>query len=147
MIKSSLQLNLPAQILLDEIDCSCLAMHEDGTLYTSDWKNNEVRRWKKGETEGAIVAVGNRRGNQLSSPIFLFIDDDHTLYISDRDNDRVVKWVRDIKEGVLVAGGNGRSDRLTQLSHLQGILVDECGQIYVADCWNDRIEKFERDFD
>lgn len=102
--------NSPAQIIIPNIDCNRLAMHQDGSLYVSDYKKNEVRRWTKGKTHGTIVAGGNGKGNQLNQlndPSFLFIDDDHTLYISDCGNHRVMKWVKDAKEGIVVAGGNG----------------------------------------
>jgi hypothetical protein len=49
------------------------------------------------------------------------------LYVSDRGNHGVMKWV---KEGTVVAGGNDQGDRVTQLSHPTGVIVD---QIYVVD--------------
>ena len=134
--------NSPPQIIISDMDCSRLAMHGDGTLYVSDWKKNEVRRWKRGETQGTVVAGGNGHGNQLnqlSSPSFLFIDNDHTLYISDFGNHRVMKWLENTKEGIVVAGGNGKGDRLTQLSSPLGVTVDHFDRIYVADCDNNRI--------
>ena len=137
--------NSPPQIIIDDMDCGRLAMHEDGTLYVSDCEKDAVKRWKKGETQGTIVAGGNGRGNQpnqLDCPTFLFIDVDHTLYISDRDNHRVMKWVKDAKEGIVVAGGNGAGDRLTQLSHPEAVKLDQYGRIYVADCDNDRLVRW-----
>ena len=136
------------QIIIDDIDCSRLAMHVDGTLYVSDWKSNEVRRWKKGERQGTLVAGGNRKGNQLNQlniPTFLFVNDDHTLYISDCYNHRVMKWVKDAKEGIVVAGGNGQGDGLTQLSSPQGVIVDHSGQIYVADKDNNRVMRWRKE--
>ena len=142
VLRCSVHSNSPAQIIIDDIDCYCLAMHEDGTLYVSDQKKNEVQRWKKGERRGTIVAGGNGQGNQLNqlnNPSFLFICDDHTLYISDWGNHRVIKWERDAKTGRIVAGGNGQGYQLTQLSGPQGVIVDQCGQIYVADGENNRV--------
>ena len=133
------------QIIISDIDCSRLALHKDGTLYVSDHQKNEVRRWKKGETNTIKVAGGNGRGtrlNQLHNPTHLFVDDDHTLYISDRNNHRVVKWLPNAKEGMIVAGGNGEGDRLTQFSCPAGVLVDQVGQIYVADMNNDRVMRW-----
>ena len=145
VMRWSLNSNSLPQIIIDDIDCNRVAMHEDGTLYVSDWKKHEVRRWKKGERHGTIVAGGNRRGNQLNqlnNPAFLFIDDDHTLYISDLNNDRVMKWMRDTKEGIIVAGGNGKGNRSTQLSRPGGVIVDYSGQIYVADRDNNRVMRW-----
>lgn len=140
--------NSPPHVIIDDIDCLRLAMHEDGTLYVSDYKKNELRRLKKGEKHPTVVAGGNGEGdqlNQLNYPNFLFVDDDHTLYISDRDNHRVMKWVKDAKEGVVVAGGNDRGDRLTQLFCPLGVIVDHSGQIYVADRDNHRVMRWCED--
>ena len=145
VIRWSRHSNLPPQIILDDIDCSRLAIHDDGSLYVSDVINNEVRRWKKGEKHGTIVAGGNGQGNQLhqlNHPTYLFVDDDHNLYISDRDNDRVMKWLKDAKEGIVVAGRHGRGDRLTQLPGPGGVIVDEHGQIYVAVQDNNRVMRW-----
>ncbi|CAF3961787.1 unnamed protein product [Adineta steineri] len=139
--------NQNQQILIDNIDCYGLAMHKNEFLFVSDWKKNEVRRWKMGEynNEGIVVAGGNGKGhelNQLSSPTFLFVDEDQSVYISDRYNHRVMKWRKDAKEGTIVAGGNGRGEKLNQLSHPRGVIVDDLGQIYVADCWNHRVMRW-----
>lgn len=133
------------EIIISNIDCARLAMHKDGSLYVSDWKKNEVRRWKRGETRGELVAGGNGKGtalNQLSSPSFIFVDDYHTLYINDRDNYRVMKWRKDGKEGRIVAGGNGRGNHLAQLGYPRGIFVDSFGQIYIADGENHRVMRW-----
>ncbi|CAF3936703.1 unnamed protein product, partial [Adineta steineri] len=66
-------LNQNQQILIHNINCSRLAMDKHGFLYVSDFKKNEVRRWKMGEynNEGIVVAGGNGYGyhlNQLSYP-------------------------------------------------------------------------------
>ena len=129
--------NLPPQIIIDGIDCSRLAMHEDGSLYVSDYKKNIVRRWKKGETRGK-----NLERNQLNFPSFLFVDDRRCLYISDHCNHRVIKSMQDNKEGIVVAGGNGSGNRLTQLSYPMGVIVDRSGQVYVADCDNHRVMRW-----
>ena len=139
------QSNSRPQVIIDDIDCSGLALHEDGTLYVSDCEKNEVKRCKRGEIQGTIVAGGNGEGNrlnQLNLPTFLVIDDDHTLYVSDWDNHRVVKWIKDATEGTVVAGANGRGDRLTQFFHSRGILIDQCSQIYVADQLNNRVMRW-----
>ena len=132
----------PTEILISDIDCVRLAMHEDGTLYVSDWRKNEVRRWKKGEIEGTVVAGETEPGNQLNQlncPTSIFVTDDHNLYISDRDNHRVMKWMKDAKEGIVIAGGNGQGNRMTQLSYPQGVIVDQFDNIYVVDRGNDRV--------
>ena len=136
------QNNTNGRILISNIDCHGLTMDKKGSLYVSDCKKNEVRRWKRGEEEGTIVAGGNGEGDglgQLNWPTYIFVDEDYSLFVSDSENDRVMKWVKNAKEGIVVAGGNGSGNHLTQLSDPRGITVDQLGQIYVADCDNDRV--------
>ncbi|CAF0908579.1 unnamed protein product [Adineta steineri] len=47
------------EVIISNISCRGLGIDNNGDLYVSDWKKNEVRRWKQGETEGSIVAGGN----------------------------------------------------------------------------------------
>ncbi|CAF1117933.1 unnamed protein product [Adineta steineri] len=139
-------MNQNQQILIDNIDCGRLALDKHGYLYVSNWKNNEVRRWKMGEyNEGIVVAGGNDRGkqlNQLNLPTFIFVDEDQSVYVTDFNNHRVMKWRKDAKEGTIVAGGNDRGGNLNQLSCPEGIFVDHLDQIYVADSTNNRIMRW-----
>ncbi len=132
--------------IISDINCSHLVMDKNGSLYVSDWKKNEVRRWKRGEKgKGTIVAGGNGKGdqlNQLNWPTFIFVDDDYSLYVSDYENHRVMKWVKDSKEGIVVAGGNAEGNSLRQLSSPTGVIVDQLGQIYVADFENNRVMRW-----
>ncbi|CAF1003832.1 unnamed protein product [Adineta steineri] len=140
-------LNQNQQILIDNIDCYGLAIDKNRLLYVSDYKKNEVRRWKMGEynNKGVVVAGGKGKGdqlNQLNDPRFVFIADDQSVYVSDKDNHRVMKWRKDAEEGTVVAGGNGQGRNLKQLSSPYGVIVDHFGQIYVADSGNDRIMRW-----
>ncbi|CAF4153621.1 unnamed protein product, partial [Adineta steineri] len=131
------RLNQNRQILIENVDCSGLAMDKHGFLYISDWEKNEVRRWKMGEynNEGTVVAGGNGQGtelNQFNTPTCIFIDKEQSVYVLDTNNHRVMKWRKDAKEGTVVAGGNGKGRNLNQLFQPQGITVDDLGQIYVA---------------
>ncbi len=133
------------EIIIKDIDCIHLTMDKNGSLYVSDVKKNEVRRWKRGDQNGTIVAGGNGKGNhlnQLNFFTYIFVDEDDSLYVSDTRNDRVMKWVKDAKEGIVVAGGNGQGDSLTQLSSPQGVIVDQLGQICVADGGNGRVMRW-----
>ena len=130
------------QILIPDIDCGGITMDINGYIYVSDYQKDEVRRWKRGETNGIIVAGGNGEGNhlaQLNYPTYLFVDQDDSLYVSDYDNHRVMKWMKNTKEGIIVAGGQGQGDKLTQLNGPQGVIVDHLGNVYVADSNNDQI--------
>ena len=128
--------------IINNIACWGLAMDDEGALYVPDMLKHEVRRYQKGETNGAVVAGGNGQGNglhQLNLPSYVFVDGEHAVYVSDNKNHRVMKWVKGAKEGIVVAGGRNQGKDLTQLSHPQGVLVNATGTVYVADCWNDRV--------
>ncbi|CAF0890073.1 unnamed protein product [Adineta steineri] len=134
------------QILIDDIDCWGLAMDKNGFLYVSDWKKNEVRRWKMGEyNEGIVVAGGNGEGdqlNQLDFPTYIFVGEDQSVYVTDLNNHRVMKWIKDAKEGRILAGGHGQGRDLKQLYCPAGVIVDRLDQVYVADCGNHRIMRW-----
>ena len=134
--------------VISNTDCHGLAMDKDGSLYVSDWKKHEIRRWRRGEAESTVVAGGNEKGNQLNQldqPTFIFVDDHYALYISDCGNHRVMKWMADAREGIIVAGGNNQGNHLNQLSHPQGIRVDRFGRVYIADQDNDRVIGWDKD--
>ncbi|CAF1297681.1 unnamed protein product [Adineta steineri] len=140
-------LNQNQQILIQNIDCCHLAMDKYGFLYASNWKKDEVKRWKLGEynNEGIVVAGGNGQGdqlNQLDTPGFIFVDEDQSVYVSDSYNSRVMKWRKDAKEGTVVAGGNDFGANLNQLSSPEGVIIDDLGRIYVADYWNHRVMRW-----
>ena len=145
VIRLSRQNHTNEEIIISDIDCIGLTMDNNGDVYVSDLKKNEVRRWKIGEREGKIVAGGNKQGhnlNQLNRPTYIFVDQDYSVYVSDTDNHRVMKWMKDAKEGIVVAGGHGSGNSLTQLYYPEGVIVDHSGNIYIADCHNHRIMRW-----
>ena len=135
------------QTIITNIDCVGLTMGENGSLYVTDAEKDEVRLYRRGESQGTVVAGGNGSGNrldQLSEPTCVFVDRDHSVYVSDSGNNRVMKWVEGAKQGIVVAGGQGEENGLTQLSSPRGVVVDQLGTVYVADCVNDRIMRWPK---
>jgi sugar lactone lactonase YvrE len=135
------------ETIMSDIACRGLTMDDNGFLYVSDPENNEVRRFRIGDTRGTIVAGGNGGGNrldQLNLPTYLFIDHEYSVYVSDRNNHRVVKWMKDAKEGIVVAGGRGKGNTLEQLSSPYGLTVNHLGNVYVADSENHRIMRWSK---
>ncbi|CAF3525259.1 unnamed protein product [Rotaria sp. Silwood1] len=133
--------------IISNITCVGLTMDENGSLYITDYGKNEVRRYRRGESEGTVVAGGNGYGNrldQLSSPTYVFVDRDHSVYVSDRLNHRVMKWMESAKQGIVVAGGQGGGNDLTQLLIPEGVVVDQLGTVYVADHLNYRIMRWPK---
>ncbi|UJR18898.1 hypothetical protein I4U23_022026 [Adineta vaga] len=133
------------ETIISNLDCRGLTMDETGSLYLVDEKKHAVRRYRRGEWQGVIVAGGNGNGSrldQLSEPTYIFVDRDHSVYVSDSGNSRVMKWMEGAKEGIIVAGGQGKGKALTQLSSPQGVVVDKLSTVYVADSVNSRIMRW-----
>ena len=137
------------QIVTDNINCYGLTIDDQGSLYVSDWKQHEVRRYDKGsDKKGTVIAGGHGEGkgdHQLNFPTYLFVDGQSTLYVSDTNNHRVIKWMKGASEGIIVAGGNGEGPGLNRLSSPQGVWVDGYGHVYVVDCGNHRVMRWEKE--
>ena len=70
------------ETIISNIACVGLTMDENGSLYVVDNGKAEVRRYRRGESQGTVVAGGNERGNrlyQLSYPRYVFVDRDHSV--------------------------------------------------------------------
>ncbi|CAF4854666.1 unnamed protein product, partial [Rotaria socialis] len=135
------------ETIISNVTCVGLTMDENGSLYVVNVGNNEVRRYRRGESQGTVVAGGNGRGkrlDQLFSPYYVFVDPDHSVYVSDWGNYRAMKWMEGAKEGIVVADGEGKVNGLTQLSHPRGVVVDQLGTVYVADRVNHRIMRWPK---
>ncbi|CAF4638762.1 unnamed protein product, partial [Rotaria sp. Silwood2] len=136
------------ETIISNIYCWGLTMDENGSLYVTDDRKAEVRRYRRGESQGTVVAGSNGSGNRLdqfSRPYYVFIDRDHSVYVSDWDNHRVMKWVEGAKQGIVVAGGQGHGNGLTQLYSPRGVVVDQLGTVYVANARNDRIMRWPKE--
>ncbi len=130
------------ETIVSNISCWGLTMDENGSLYVTDVGKDEVRRYRRGESEGTVIAGGNGNGsrlNQLSDPHKVFVDRDHSVYVSDWGNHRVMRWVEGAKQGFIVAGGQGEGNGRTHVSYPNGVVVDQLGTVYVAEEQNDRI--------
>jgi len=132
------------ETIISNISCTGLTMDESGSLYVTDRDNDEVRRYRMGESQGIVVAGGNERGNrleQLNWPSHIFVDRKHSVFVSDSENHRVMKWIEG-KQGIVVAGGQGQGTYLTQLRFPNGVLVDQLSTVYIADGHNHRIVRW-----
>ena len=135
------------ETIIDNIACWGLAIDDDGSLYITDVEKHDVRRYRRSETSGIVMAGGNGKGaglHQLNFPMYVCVDEEHAVYISDYENHRVMKWVKGAKEGIVVAGGQGEGKGLTQLYFPNGVLVDAAGTVYVADWGNARVIRWYR---
>ena len=53
------------ETIISNISCRGLTMDENGSLYIIDYEKHEVRRYRRGESQGTVVAGGNGDGNRL----------------------------------------------------------------------------------
>ncbi len=123
------------QIIIEDIDCWGLSMDKNGSVYVSNWKKNEVRRWKRGDSNGTIVSGGNGKGgdlNQLNCSTFIFIDENDSLYVSDRDNHRVMSWYCGAEDGTIVVSGNRQGQQSNQLNYPIDLSFDRQENLYVV---------------
>ncbi|CAF1242507.1 unnamed protein product [Rotaria magnacalcarata] len=135
------------ETIISNVSCHGLTMDESGSLYVVGYDTAEVRLYRKGESQGSIVAGGNGRGNrldQLDWPQYIFVDRDRSIYVSEWYNHRVTKWVEGAKQGIVVAGGNGQGNSLKQFAGPEGVLVDQSGGVYVADGFNGRVVRWAK---
>ncbi|CAF3546230.1 unnamed protein product, partial [Rotaria sp. Silwood2] len=53
------------ETIISNIACWGLTIDENGSLYVTDFGKHEVRRYRRGESQGTVVAGGNGSGNRL----------------------------------------------------------------------------------
>ncbi|CAF1352644.1 unnamed protein product, partial [Didymodactylos carnosus] len=53
------------ETIISNIHCGGLTMDENGSLYVVDDRKHEVRRYRRGESQGIVVAGGNGSENRL----------------------------------------------------------------------------------
>ena len=136
---------LEGELLVSDVWCNGLAMDHERSLYVSDQERHEVRRYRRGDTEGIVVAGGYQPGsayNQLNIPRGIFVDHDHSVYIADAHNHRVMKWTKDAREGMVVAGGRANGSSLMHLSFPVDVFVSSSETIYVAEAGNERVTRW-----
>ncbi|CAF1268415.1 unnamed protein product [Rotaria magnacalcarata] len=136
------QNGISEETIISSVGCWSSAFDNDGFLYVVDYNNQNVKRYRMGESKGILAAGGNGEGHgldRLSYAGHIFVDRDQTVRVPDSNNHRVMKWKKDEKEGIVVAGGQDKGNSLTQLSSSCGISVCQSGNVYVIDEGNHRI--------
>ncbi|CAF4855059.1 unnamed protein product [Rotaria socialis] len=53
------------ETIISNIACVGLTMDESGSLYVSEERKHEARRYRRGESQGTVVAGGNGEGSCL----------------------------------------------------------------------------------
>ncbi|CAF3231329.1 unnamed protein product [Rotaria socialis] len=135
------------ETLISNVYCTGLTMDQQGSLYVVEKYGHKVDRYRRGDTQGEVVAGYNREGNdldQLSRPWSIFVDQEHSVYVSDSGNHRVMKFKQGAKKGNVIAGAQEDEDSLPELYSPRGIVVDQLETIYVADELNSRIMRWPK---
>ena len=80
-------------------------MSESGDLFVADMERHVVKKWKKDENKGIIVAGGHGNENsstQLSYPQGLFVSKTGNVYVADQGNHRIMRWPPESQNGHII---------------------------------------------
>jgi sugar lactone lactonase YvrE len=96
--------------------------------------------WKRGATNGTVLAGGNGKGNrpdQLNQPTDVIFDKEtDSLIICDRGNLRVTRWPRQ--------SGTRSGEAIIINIECYGLAVDDVGSLYVADTNQHEVRRFDK---
>jgi DNA-binding beta-propeller fold protein YncE len=111
---------------------------DDQSIYVGDYGNQRVVEWKRGATNGQIVAGGNGKGNkpnQIHNPTGVIIDKERkNLIICDVNNRRVVLWP-------LRNGTSGQT--ITSDINCCGLAMDIDGYIYISNLEKNEVRRWK----
>ncbi|CAF3877326.1 unnamed protein product [Rotaria sp. Silwood1] len=158
------------ETIISNIACWGLTMDENGSLYVVDYGKHEVRRYRRGESKGTVVAGGKGSGNRLNKLDrlqYVFVDRDQSVYVSEWRNHRVMKWMKGVvvdqlgtvyvaddgnnrimrwpkgaRQESVIVGGHGEGGQSNQLNRPIGLSFDRHGNLYAVDCGNHQVQKF-----
>ncbi|CAF1532872.1 unnamed protein product [Adineta ricciae] len=115
------QLYCPTKIFVDQ----------NKTIFIADYGNYRIIEWKFNETQGNIIAGGNRL-DQLNSPTDMIIDEkNNSIIITDYGNKRVVRWSRNQIQEILIENIS-----------CYGLTIDQYGFLYVSDIEENEVRKW-----
>ncbi|CAF3303239.1 unnamed protein product [Rotaria socialis] len=128
---STQQLKEPFGLFVDDDD--------DQILVIADWGNHRIMQWKKGDTDGQLVAGSNVKGNQLDQldrPDDVLIDKEtDSLIICDRWNHRVVRWSR--------RTGTTQGEILIDNITCYGLAMDDQRYLYVSETEENKVRRYK----
>ncbi|CAF3471602.1 unnamed protein product, partial [Rotaria sp. Silwood2] len=113
----------------------------DQTIVIADFWNHRIIQWKKGDTNGQVVAGGNGKGkgkrlDQLNQPTDVLIDKEtDSLIICDRENRRVVRWSR--------PSGTTQGEILIDNIDPFGLAIDDQRYLYISDYKKHEVRQYK----
>ena len=129
--------NMRASFKNVEGKCYGVAVHDNGTVYASDYDANTIKVFKPNGEETIIGSSNNAEG-QLSRPWGIALIGD-TIYVVSNSNHTVKMYSTD---GRFIGGFGGKGNGKRQLNNPHGICTDGKGRVLVADYGNKRIQIF-----
>ncbi|CAF4739645.1 unnamed protein product, partial [Rotaria sp. Silwood2] len=102
-------------------------------------ENHRIIQWKKGDTNGQVVAGGNGKGkrlDQLNEPTDVLIDKEtDSLIICDSRNRRVVRWSR--------RSGTTQGEILINNIDPWGSAMDDQRYLYISDWEKHEVRRYQ----
>ena len=117
--------------------CTGIAVHDNGTVYASNYDANTIKVFKPNGEETQIGSSDNA-GGQLFRPWGIALIGD-TIYVVSFGNGTVKMYSTD---GKFIGGFGSKGNGIGQLSNPYGICTDGKGRVLVADMSNNRIQIF-----
>ena len=115
--------------------CRGVAVHNDNTIYATDYNNSTIRVFRPDGTESQIGS-SHKNGGQLSFPWGIALIDD-TIYVASHINHTIKMYSTNGGRFIRSFGGKGTSN-----ANPTGICTDGKGRVLVADHYNKRIQVF-----
>lgn len=127
------QLNWPWGLFVDD--------DNDQTIAIADSWNHRIIQYKRGDTNGQVVAGGNGNGSrldQLNNPTDVLIDEQtNSLIIADKGNRRVVQWSR--------RSGTKQGELLIENIECFALTMDEQRNLYISDHEKQEVRRYKID--
>ena len=117
--------------------CYGVAVHDNGTVYASDYYASTIKVFKPNGGETQIGSSDNAKG-KLSYPYGIALIGD-TIYVVSHGNNTVKMYSTD---GKFIGGFGGNGNGTGRLSNPWGICTDGKGRVLVANSGNKRIQIF-----
>ena len=117
-----------------------LFVNDDDTVIVADWGNDCIVEWKRGATNGTVLAGGNgdgKRPDQLNRPTDVIFDKEtDSLIVCERGNGRVARWPH--------RSGTRSGETIIPNISCFGLTMGNEGSLYVTDVEKHEVGRYRR---